>query len=139
IYNRVVFDELLRRKPAAGFAFTDELDVTFCPHPNWYWVWSKASLPLLDHPAVPRARRLADLGETPADLADYVLKPLFSFAGAGVNVEPPPADLAAVPDEQRPFWLLQQKIAYARELQTPDGHGIAAEVRVLCLRPPGEP
>ncbi|HLL53083.1 MAG TPA: hypothetical protein VK447_06020, partial [Myxococcaceae bacterium] len=82
IYNRMVFDELEVKGVKAPFSWNEELDVTWCSHPNWYWVWSKYSLPFLNHPAVPRARFLSDIPELPADLSRYVLKPLFSFAGS---------------------------------------------------------
>jgi hypothetical protein len=137
IFNRVVFDELEKRRPPMAFAFTDPLDVTWCPHPNWYWMWSKFSLPLLEHPCVPRSVPVSRFD--PAEpLEGYVLKPLYSFAGAGVNLEPTAADLAAIPPEQRDGWILQRKVEYARELWTPEGIGVAAELRVLCMRGPGE-
>ena len=138
IYNRVVFDELQRKNPPMVFKFTEDLDVSWCPHPNWYWMWSKFSLPLLDHPAVPKATPLSLLKEVPADLENYVLKPLFSYAGAGVKVDVTPADLAQVPQDQREGWIIQRKITYAREMLTPEGEGVAAEVRVLCLKDPGQ-
>jgi hypothetical protein len=134
IFNRVVFDELQKKNPPMAFRFTDELDVSWCPHPNWYWMWSKFSLPLLDHPAVPKATPLSRLRQVPTDLENYVLKPLFSYAGAGVKVDPTAEDLAQVPAEQRDGWILQRKITYARELWTPEGAGVAAEIRVLCLK-----
>jgi hypothetical protein len=138
IYNRVVFDELQRKNPPMAFKFTDDLDVSWCPHPNWYWMWSKFSLPLLDHPAVPKATTVSQLKQLPADLENYVLKPLFSYAGAGVKVDPTPEDVAQIPADQRDGWILQKKINYARELFTPEGAGVAAEIRVLCLRDTGQ-
>ena len=136
IYNRMVFDELEVKGYELPFKFTDELDVTWASHPNWYWVWSKACLPLLEHPAVPRARLLSELDAAPADLADYVLKPLFSFAGSGVVIDVTPEDLARVPKEQRDRWVLQEKITYAPAIKGPGGVEIKAEVRVMLLRPP---
>jgi hypothetical protein len=145
IYNRIVFDELAARKtrpgwPGLPFAYTEPLDVSWCPHPNWYWIWSKYSLPCLDHSAVPKAWLVSDVAEPPPHLEEYVLKPLFSFAGAGVKVDVTPEDLAAIPAAARSGWLLQKKIAYARELVTPNGDPVAAEMRVMCLCPePGGP
>ena len=139
LYNRVVFDELEAKKVELPFRYTDDLDVTWCSHPNWYWTWSKYTLPFIDHPAVPRARRLSELDRVPDDLSRYVLKPLFSFAGAGVKVDVTPEDLAAVPDEQRSGWLLQEKITYEPALEMPDGNGVKAEVRMMFLRAPDEP
>lgn len=138
IYNRVVFDELEARKIQLPFNYTDELDLTWCSHPNWYWTWSKYTLPYIDHPAVPRARYLSDITEVPADLENYVLKPLFSFAGSGVKVDPTPEDVRSVPDEQRSSWLLQEKITYEPGLKMPDGGGVKAEVRMMFLRAPEE-
>ena len=138
IYNRVVFDELEKKGVSLPFSYTDDLDVTWCPHPNWYWVWSKYSLPQLSHPAIPRARLVSDVDETPKDLSRYVLKPLFSFAGTGVVVDVTPEHLARIPKAERSGWLLQEKIDYARDLVTPDGSRVAVEVRVMCLRAPAE-
>src|SRR5438045_2425721 len=48
IYNRVIFDELLRRQDLrVPFNFQDDLEVTWIGHPNWYFRISKHSLPFL--------------------------------------------------------------------------------------------
>src|SRR6266540_1528807 len=139
IYNRVVFDELIRKSIAIPFDYRQELDVEWVPHPNWYWVWSKYSLPFLDHPAVPKATFVSDLDRIPADLTDrYVLKPLFSFAGGGVNVEPTRKDLDAIPDAERSQWCIQEKIEYAPALKAADGGGVKIEIRMMFLRPDDE-
>jgi hypothetical protein len=138
IYNRIVFDELIAKSIELPFDYRDPLDVEWVPHPNWYWVWSKYSLPFLAHPAVPRATFLSDLDRVPDDLSRYVLKPLFSFAGGGVNVDPAPADIAAVPEKDRGAWCLQEKIEYAPVLQAADGGGVKVEIRMMFLRPEGE-
>ncbi|MCS6899199.1 MAG: hypothetical protein RMJ98_03910 [Myxococcales bacterium] len=134
IFNRIVFDELERKQTPLPFRFSDDLEVSWFPHPNWYWIWSKFTLPLLDHPAIPRAQLLSELQETPEDLNNYVLKPLFSFAGTGVKVDVTRADLEAIPKEQRNQWLLQEKIHYADAFLTPQGHGVKAEIRMMFLR-----
>lgn len=140
IYNRVVFDELIRKGTKIPFDFREELDVEWTPHPNWYWVWSKNSLPFLDHPAVPRARLLSEFGELPPDPArTHVLKPLFSFAGTGVNVEPTRADIDRIPEKERSSWCLQEKIEYAPCLKTPTGEGVKVEIRMMFLKPPDAP
>ena len=139
IYNRVVFDELEARKIELPFRYTDELDISWCSHPNWYWTWSKYTLPSINHPAVPKARYLSDLTEIPQDLENYVLKPLFSFAGSGVKIDPTIEDIKAIPEEQKPGWILQEKITYAPALEMPDGGGVKGEVRMMFLRAPDEP
>lgn len=137
IYNRMVFDELEVAKAQLPWDWNEQLDVTWCSHPNWYWVWSKFSLPYLNHPAVPRARLLSEIAEIPEDLTKYVLKPLFSFAGSGVIVDVTPEDVARVPADQRHGWVLQEKVEYAPVLKTPDGvNSVKAEIRVMLLRPP---
>ncbi|HEU4886538.1 MAG TPA: hypothetical protein VFV49_01535 [Thermoanaerobaculia bacterium] len=139
IYNRVVFDELIQKGTQLPFDYREELDVEWVPHPNWYWVWSKYSLPFLRHPSVPRATFLSDLERIPDDLSGYVLKPLFSFAGGGVNIEPTRADVEAVPAGDRHAWCLQEKIEYEPALQAVDGGGVKMEIRLMFLRPDDEP
>jgi hypothetical protein len=138
IFNRIVFDELEQKKIALPFRYTDDLDVTWCSHPNWYWTWSKDTLPSIDHPAVPRARYVSDLDRIPDDLDRYVLKPLFSFAGAGVKVDPTRADIEAIPEKDRSKWIVQEKITYDPGLIMPDGNGVKGEVRMMFLRAPDE-
>ena len=136
IYNRIVFDELIKRDLELPFDFRDDLDVRWVPHPNWYWTWSKYSLPLLAHETVPRSTYLSELGAIPKDLTErYVLKPLFSFAGGGVNVDPKPEDLARIPGHERASWCLQEKIAYDPCLLAADGGGVKVEVRMMFFRP----
>lgn len=140
IYNRVVFDELINKKIELPFDYREELDVEWAPHPNWYWTWSKYSLPFLDHPSVPKATFVSDLRGVPDDFTQrYVLKPLFSFAGGGVNVEPTAADLAAVPQDERSQWCVQEKIEYEPALVAADGGGVKIEIRMMFLRPDDEP
>lgn len=139
IHNRVVFDELERLGIELPFDYRFDLDVEWAPHPNWYWIWSKYSIPFLDHPAVPRATLLSDLPAVPDDLRGFVLKPLFSFAGGGVNIDPTAEDLAGIQPEERSNWCLQEKIEYAPELAAADGGGVKAEVRMMFFRPDDEP
>ena len=100
-------------------------------------IWSKATIPFLDHPAVPRARFVSDLVAPPDDLARFVLKPLFSFAGRGVIVDVDAAALASIPREARRDWLLMEKVDYAPDLVAPDGSRVKVEIRVMFLRPDG--
>jgi hypothetical protein len=136
IYNRMVFDELEVKGIRPPFSWNEELDVSWCSHPNWYWPWSKFSLPHVDHPAVPKARFLSSFEELPRDLSRYVLKPLFSYAGSGVVIDVTPEEVAKVPADQRAAWVLQEKIDYAPAIRMPDGNGVKAEVRVMLVRPP---
>jgi hypothetical protein len=138
IYNRVVFDELINKGVELPFDYREELDVEWAPHPNWYWVWSKYSLPFLRHASVPRATFVSELETIPDDLHRYVLKPLFSFAGGGVNVEPTRADIEAIPENERHAWCVQEKIEYEPALQAADGGGVKIEVRLMFLRPDNE-
>jgi hypothetical protein len=136
IYNRVIIDEFVKKDMRIAFDFRDELDVEWAGHPNWYFRLSKFSLPYLNHPTVPRAWFLEQLSEYPADLEQFVLKPLFSFAGSGVKVEITRADLDAVPAAERGNYLLQEKVAYASVIKTPDGAS-KVEVRLMFLWPDG--
>ena len=136
IYNRVVFDELAQSPLQLPFDYRDELDVEWTPHPNWFFLWSKATLPLLKHRDCPETTLLSELSELPADLENYVLKPLFSFSGGGVVVGPKREDVDRVPDSERAGWCLQRKVEYAPVVVNPDGEGIKCEIRLMYLKPP---
>lgn len=139
IYYRLVIDELERKAVALPFDLRDAIDVEWSPHPNWFWTWSKFSLPFLDHPAIPETRFVADLASAPDALTErYVLKPLFSFAGGGVNMRPTSDDLAAIPAADRARWCVQEKIEYAEVLRAVDGGGVKVELRMMYLRPDDE-
>jgi hypothetical protein len=136
IFNRIVFDELFTKGSALPFDHREDLEVTWFPHPNWYWIWSKYTLPHVRHHAVPKATYVSELSEWPKDMSQYVLKPLFSFAGSGVKVDPTHEDLDAIPASERRGWILQEKIVYEPALKTPTGEGVKAEVRMMFLRGP---
>jgi hypothetical protein len=128
IFNRVIFDELLRKKPVMQFSFFDELDVQWAGHPNWYFRISKHTLPFLQSPYVPPCHFVSDLKALPADLENYVCKPLYSFAGLGVDIAPTREKIAAIANPAE--WLLQRKVVYAPVMETPDGPA-KAEVRLI--------
>ena len=138
IYNRVIFDELMRRPDLrASFHFQDDLDVKWIAHPNWYYRISKHSLPFLKTRYTSPAF-FAD--EFPAnDKSDnYVLKPLYSFAGLGVDMEPTREKLSALKNPHE--WILQQKVEYASFVPTIDGPKSKAELRMMFVWPEqGEP
>ena len=135
IYNRVIFDELLRRPDLSfGFNFQHEVDVAWVGHPNWYFRISKHSLPYLKTAHTSRAF-FADQFPPGEKLADFVLKPLYSFAGLGVDLEPTPEKLHALPDRQA--WILQEKVNYASCVATPDGPRSKVEIRMMFLWPEG--
>ena len=136
IYNRIIFDELARYSDLeTEFHLTDaDVDVTWVGHPNWFFRVSKFTLPLLSGPFVPPSFYLHELKEYPADLENYVLKPLFSFAGAGVRLHITAADLDALPDKQH--YLLQRKVQYEPVVQSPDGL-VKCEIRLLYIWPAG--
>lgn len=135
IYNRAIVDELVRRGIMLNFDPRAEYDVEWAGHPNWYFRISKVLLPMLvgTNEAVPDAYYVSDVDAKSIDLSKYVLKPLYSFAGVGVNVEPTLADIGAIPIEERNKWLLQQKVEYAEVIRTPNGNGVRCELRVLLL------
>jgi len=135
IFQRIVMDELEKKRAELPFRWDEEIDVEWAPHPAWYYLWSKSSLLSIDHPAVPRTTLLSSLDSIPDDLGGYVLKPLYSFAGAGVNVEPTRADVEAVPESERDAWVLQERLDYTPGLKMPDGTGVKAEVRMMFVRP----
>jgi hypothetical protein len=131
IYNRVIFDELLARDDIKyQFRFQEELDVKWIPHPNWFFKISKYSLPFLKSEYIPEAKFLSDFTEYPADLGNYILKPLFSFAGSGVKFDVTSELLDTIDDKQN--FILQKKIQYAPIIETMDIPA-KAEIRILTV------
>lgn len=131
IYNRVIFDDLQQQTPEVqekGKILFEELDVEWCPHPNWFYRISKFTLPLIRHPYVPATFYLNEVKQLPADLENYVLKPLFSFAGQGVVIDVTKDDIDKVKDPEN--WILQRKVKYAEVIQTPDVPA-KAEIRIF--------
>ncbi len=136
IYNRVIFDELMRRSDLdLPFRFQDDLDVTWVGHPNWYFRISKHSLPFLKTEHTSPA---FFANEFPAKekIDNYVLKPLYSFAGLGVDMEPTREKLSALENPRE--WILQKKVQYAEFVPTVDGPKSKAEIRVMFVWPKNE-
>ncbi|WP_407535040.1 hypothetical protein [Elizabethkingia miricola] len=129
IYNRVIFDELDNIPDLkTDFHFTDNIDVTWVTHPNWFFKVSKFILPKLSHAYVPKSYFL---NEAPDDLdySQYVLKPLFSFAGSGVNIHPKQEDIDSISDKEN--YILQKKVNYAPIFEDINGEFSKAEIRLL--------
>ncbi|MFT4154290.1 hypothetical protein [Parafilimonas sp.] len=138
IYNRIIFDDLQQQQPEVqekGKILFEELNVEWAPHPNWFYRISKYTLPFIKHAYIPETRFLSDVKELPQDLENYVLKPLFSFAGQGVVIDVTKADIDAVKDPHD--WILQRKVKYAGVIKTPDGNA-KAEIRIFYFWRDGE-
>lgn len=135
IYNRVIFDELDRRTDLKlEFDMTNDVDVEWAGHPNWFFRISKFSMPLVKSQYVPETKYLSEYkGNYPSDLENYVLKPLFSFAGSGVIYDVKPEDVNHIGDTEN--YILQKKIYYAPAIKTPDGDSVKTEIRMLYLWP----
>jgi hypothetical protein len=132
IYNRTIVDELERKGVALPFDFRDELDVEWAGHPNWYFRMSKYSIPYLKHPSVPRTWFLDQLPEVPADLENFVLKPLYSFAGLGVVIAPSRADIDTIPAAKRSEYILQERLNFTPVVETPYGP-TKVELRIMYV------
>ncbi|AXC09831.1 hypothetical protein ACPOL_0454 [Acidisarcina polymorpha] len=142
IYNRAIVDELVRRNIQLPFDYREPIDVEWAGHPNWYFHISKFSLPFLHHPAVPPAVFLNEWLEgrerdrLPADRDLLILKPLFSFAGKGIQFAPSDEDLLSIPEPERGGYLLQERVQFEPVIDTPFGM-TQAEIRILYLWPDG--
>lgn len=137
IYNRTIFDDVVNRKDLdPDYKLTQEVDVEWAGHPNWFFRISKYTMPFIDSPYVPKTEFLHEVKEIPSDLENYVLKPLFSFAGSGVIFDVTRADIDAIPMEERSDFILQKKVTYAPVVQAPDGL-VKCELRLLYIWPEG--
>ena len=136
IYNRVIFDELIGRKDLdLKFAFTDDLDVKWVGHPNWFFRISKFTMPYIRTEYMPKTLFLDQVTHIPDDLDNYVLKPLYSFSGSGVVFHVKPEDIAAVKDPSQ--YILQEKVKYVPVIKTYDNDAVKVEVRIMLIWPDG--
>ncbi|MFP5080769.1 hypothetical protein [Pedobacter sp. JCM 36344] len=136
IYNRLIFDEVADKKNIFKDSFDprEQLDIEWVTHPNWFYRVSKYTMPFLKSEFLPETHFLNALPATPKDLENYVLKPLFSFAGMGVLIDVKPADIKAIADPEN--WILQRKVKYEPVVESPDG-GVKVELRLMYLWPDG--
>ncbi len=138
IYNRIIFDDLrqqTREVQEKGKILLEDIDTEWVPHPNWFFRISKYTLPFIKNKYIPETRFLSDLKEIPADLENYVLKPLFSFAGQGVVIDVTREDIDRVREPEN--WILQRKVKYADAITTPDGPA-KAEIRIFYFWKDGD-
>lgn len=138
IYNRIIFDELQQQSKEIqelGKKLFTNLNVEWAPHPNWFYRISKYTLPFLNHPYIPKTYFLNEVKEIPVDLENYVLKPLFSFAGQGVVIDVSIGDIDKITDPEN--WILQRKVKYAEIIKTLDVNA-KAEIRIFYFWKKGE-
>lgn len=130
IYNRMIFDDLQNYPDLeTSYHFTDDVDVTWVGHPNWFFRISKFALPFLNSEFVPETKFVSDYGGNfPSDLQNFVLKPLFSFAGSGVKIHVDKQMLESVKDPEN--FILQRKVVYEPVIQAPDGF-VKCEIRMM--------
>ncbi len=129
IYNRLIFDDLQKQEGIGEIIdLTKNYDVEWVPHPNWFYRISKFTLPFIKNAYVPKTFFLNELKQMPGDLENYVLKPLFSFAGMGVVIDVTQKDIDEVKDPEN--WILQRKVKYADIIETPDVPA-KAEIRLF--------
>ncbi len=131
IYNRVIVDELERKKIELPFDLRDDIDVEWAGHPNWFFRLSKFTLPFLRHCSVPRTQFLDRAGHVDHP-EQFVLKPLFSFAGLGVIVGPTQEQIDAVPANLRREYILQERVDFRPVIETPFGPA-KVEVRIMYI------
>ena len=131
IYNRIIFDDLQQQEQTIqekGKLLLEELNVEWITHPNWFYRISKFTLPFIHNPYVPETKFLNEIITLPDDLENYVLKPLFSFAGQGVVIDVTKEDIEKVIDPEN--WILQKKVKYAAIIETPE-EPAKAEIRIF--------
>ena len=148
IYNRAIADEIERKGIQLPFDVREPLDVEWAGHPNWYFRISKFSLPWLRHASVPTAVFLDEWmnerpggpvrSRLPEDRSRVLLKPLYSFAGRGIEFGPTDADLERIPQDERQNYLLQERVDFQPVVRTP--HGMTqAEIRIMYVWADGAP
>ena len=164
IYNRAIADEMVAKQIQLPFDLRRSWDVEWAGHPNWYFLISKCSVPWLStgggvrdaaSEVVPPAVFLDDFLEgdgrgrlqaagvplpdgdgAGAVYDELLLKPLFSFAGKGIQFAPSRLELESIAVEERKNYLLQQRMHFVPTIETPEGL-TQAEIRILYIWPDG--
>ena len=135
IYNRVIAEDFDRYPDLnPQFDLTKPANVAWVGHPNWFFRISKYTMPLLEHPYIPKSHFLShfDADSLPQDLENYVLKPLFSFAGSGVIINLSQQDIANIPNNEWHNYLLQRKVAYYPVIESPN-EPVKVELRMMYV------
>ncbi len=137
IYNRLIFDEIEQNETLLNHVpdLLSSEEIEWVTNPNWFYRISKYTMPFLKNKYVPETVFLNDVKTIPANLKNYVLKPLFSFAGKGVIIDVTENDISGISDKQN--WILQKKVVYEPVLQSPNGK-VKCEIRLMYLWPEGD-
>ena len=131
IYNRVIFDEIERTKDLkTEFNLNDDVAVEWVTHPDWFFMISKCVMPKLKHANIPNSFYLNDFPSN-IKLSDYVLKPLFSFAGLGIDLYPTKEKIEKITDKEN--YILQEKVTYASAIKTKSEKNSKGEIRILYI------
>ena len=131
VYNRIVFDELKNQTKDIqdkGALLQTNLDIEWVTHPHHFFRISKFLLPFLTHTYIPKTQFVNHLYTIPNNLEDFILKPLFSFAGQGVIIDIQKGDIEKIANPEQ--WILQEKVHYAECIETPNGPA-KAEIRLF--------
>ncbi len=160
IDNRPIADGRMAHRIRSPFDRTQSREAGWTGHPDWYFPVSKFSLlwlsrPRDQSPSAPTAVLLRDFldGKGREELAaagvplwadgaldmvysDLLLKPLFSFAGKGIQFAPTQAQLEEIEPARPRDYLLQQRMEFVPAIETPAGL-TQAEIRILYLWPDG--
>lgn len=128
IYNRLIFDDLQQQEGLENIIdLSKPYEVEWVPHPNWFYRISKFTLPFIQNRYVPETFFLNEIKQ-PVNLNEFVLKPLFSFAGMGVVIDVTQADIDRINDPEN--WILQRKVNYSPIIETMD-EPAKAEIRLF--------
>ena len=127
IFNRVIFDDLEQLGLTEIIDLKKSYEVEWITHPNWFYRISKFTLPFIDSLYVPDTYFLSELTQ-PLNWSEYVLKPLFSYAGMGIVIDVTQADIDAITDPEH--WIVQKKVQYAPVIETLD-EPAKAEIRLF--------
>ena len=136
IYNRFIFDEIDREsRSELPIDLSQDLELEWVVHPNWFFKISKHTMPRLRHAYAPETYYASDF-PSEKDLSEFVLKPLFSFSGQGVILDPKEADIDGLTDTKS--HILQKKVRFAPLFSDTSGERAMAEIRMIYSWAEGE-
>ncbi len=133
IYNRLILEELTPQQLSEiSISLDFDYDIEWATHPNHFYRISKFLMPFLNHRLIPKSYFADQIPSHILDFGNYILKPLFAFAGQGVKLNITVKDIREINDKQD--WIIQEKVKYAGAIKMPE-EAIKCEIRLMYLWP----
>lgn len=131
IVNRVILEELYRNKEFKyDFSFNNEYNVDWVNHPVWFFTISKFLMPHVQGMHFPKCFYLDNLDLSTINLAEMILKPIFSLGGKEIIFNLTKEVIEGIDNKEN--YILQEKVEYDFCIKTTN-EPVRTEIRVMYI------